>query len=155
MGSLFGTETQLLTSSHPNGGQFSVKVAALSHPLLCAKPFSLAEVFQATASLSRHKAAGADGLNNDFIKDYQALLAPALVTIGNDILQGRMPSASFLEELIIPLRKKGDSKDAMDYRTIALLQSGYKVVAKVLSHRVQNVSGVPIQQGFVHGPKQS
>ena len=42
----------------------------------------------------------------------------------------------------------------MDYRPIALLQSGYKVVAKVLSHRVQKVLGVPIQdtqQGFVHG----
>ena len=69
-----------------------------------------------------------------------------------------MPSASFLEELIIPLRKKGDSKDAMDYRTIALLQSGYKVVAKVLSHRVQKVLGVTIQdtqQGFVHGRQMS
>ena len=43
--------------------------------------FSLAEVLQATTSLSRHKTAGADGLNNDFIKDYQALVAPALVTI--------------------------------------------------------------------------
>ena len=41
----------------------------------------------------------------------------------------------------------------MDYRSIALLQSGYKVVAKVLSHRVQKVLEVPIQenqQGFVH-----
>ena len=98
-------------------------------------PFLLAEVLQATALLSRHKAAGEDGLSNDFIKDFQALLAPALVTIGNDILQGRTPPDFFLEGLIIPLRKKGDSEDAMDYRPIALLQSGYKVVAKVLSHR--------------------
>ena len=45
------------------------------------EPFSLAEVLQVTASLSRHKAAGADGLNNGFINDYQALLARALVTI--------------------------------------------------------------------------
>ena len=110
---------------------------------LLMEPFSLAEVLQAIASLSRHKAAGADGLSNDFIKDFQALLAPALVTIGNDILQGRTPPASFLEGLIIPLRKKGDSEDAMDYRPIALLLSGYKVVAKVLSHRVQKVLGVP------------
>ena len=46
----------------------------------------------------------------------------------------------------------------MDYRPIALLQSGYKVVAKVLSHRVQQVLGIPIQdtqQGFVHGRQMS
>ena len=46
----------------------------------------------------------------------------------------------------------------MDYRPIALLQSGYKIVAKVLSHRVQKVLGVPIQdtqQGFVHGRQMS
>ena len=79
------------------------------------EPFSLAEVLQATASLSRHKVAGADGLNNDFIKDHQALLAPALATIGNYILQGRTPPASFLEGLIILLRNNKDSEDAMDY----------------------------------------
>ena len=49
---------------------------------LLMEPFSLAEVLQAIASLSRHKAAGEDGLSNDFIKDFQELLAPALVTIG-------------------------------------------------------------------------
>ena len=65
-------------------------------------PFSLLEVIQA-----RHKAAGPDGLNNDFLKDYQALHAPTLVTIGNELLHGRSPPASFLEGLIIPLRKRG------------------------------------------------
>ena len=35
--------------------------------------------------------------------------------------------------------------DAMDYRPIALLQTGYKIVAKVISRRVQDVIGVPIQ----------
>ena len=117
-------------------------------------PISLSEVMTAIRALDRHKAAGPDGLNNDFLKDFQALLAPALVTIGNELLQGRTPPHSFLEGLIIPLRKKGDSMDAVDYRPIALLQTGYKIVAKVISRRVQDVIGVPIQdtqQGFVHG----
>ena len=46
----------------------------------------------------------------------------------------------------------------MDYRPIALLQSCYKVVAKVLSHRVHKAVEVPIQdtqQGFVHGRQMS
>ena len=49
---------------------------------LLMEPFLFAEVVQATGSLSQHKAADADGLSNDFIKDFQELLAPALVTIG-------------------------------------------------------------------------
>ena len=81
-------------------------------------PKSLSEVMTAIRALDRRKAAGPDGLNNDFLKDFQALLASALVTIGNELLQGRTPPHSFLECLIIPLRKKSDSMDAMDYRPI-------------------------------------
>ena len=73
------------------------------------------------------------------------LLAPALVNMSNELMQGRSPPASFLEGLIMPLRKKRYSKDAMDYRPVALLQTGYKVIVKVISHRVQQVIGVPIQ----------
>ena len=87
-------------------------------------PITLTLVITAITVLDRHKAAGPDGLNNDFLKDFQALLGPALVTIGNELLQNRAPPKSFLEGLIIPLQKKGDSIDAMDYRTIALLQTG-------------------------------
>lgn len=46
----------------------------------------------------------------------------------------------------------------MIYRPIALLQSGYKVVAKVLYRHVHKVLEVPIQdtrQGFVHGRQTS
>ena len=46
----------------------------------------------------------------------------------------------------------------MNYRPIALLQAGFKVVVKVLSHRVQKVLGVCFQnnqQGCVHGRQMS
>ena len=82
------------------------------------------------------------------------MLVPAMVTIGNELLAGGKPRPSFLQALMLPLRRKGDSADAMDYRPIALLQTGYKVYAKVIASRVQRVLGTPIgesQQGFVHG----
>ena len=113
-----------------------------------------AEVLTAVTSLSRHKAAGPDGLNNDFYKYTPALLVSALVAISNQILEGADPPPSFLEALIIPLRKKGDSIDAMDYRPISLLQTSYKIFAKVLATRLQRVLPQLIgqsQQGFVHG----
>ena len=83
-----------------------------------------AEVVLAIRALSRHKAPGTDGLGNDFYKDLQSLLVPPLVEIANEIIQGAQPPKSFMEALIIPLRKKGDSDDAMDYRPISLLQTG-------------------------------
>ena len=63
-------------------------------------------------------------------------MAPAIVAIGNELLQGSLPPASFLEGLSISLRKQGDSDDAMDYRKIALLQTGYKIFTKVIAKRV-------------------
>jgi exonuclease III len=111
------------------------------------------EVIQAVVSLKRHKAAGEDELNNDFYKDTQAVFVPALVKIGNELLQGGNPPPSFLKALIIPLRKKGDSVDAMNFRPISLLQTAYKVYMKVIATRTQTVMGTPIgdsQQGFVH-----
>uniref|UniRef100_A0AAV1V694 Reverse transcriptase domain-containing protein n=1 Tax=Peronospora matthiolae TaxID=2874970 RepID=A0AAV1V694_9STRA len=81
-------------------------------------------------------------------------MVPALVAIGNQILAGADLPPSFLSASIIPLMKKGDSDDAMDYRPISLLQTGYKVFAKVLATRVQVCLPRTIsdsQQGFVHG----
>ncbi|CAI5747527.1 unnamed protein product [Peronospora destructor] len=85
-----------------------------------------AEVVLAIRALSRHKAPGTDGLGNDFYKDLQSLLVPPLVAVANETIHGAQPPQSFMEALIIPLRKKGDSDDAMDYRPIFLLQTGYK-----------------------------
>lgn len=116
--------------------------------------FSEAEVLAAVSSLNRHKSAGPDRLNNDFYKDTKALLIPALVDVSNQILDGADPPPSFFKALIIPLRKKGDSADAMDYRSISLLQTSYKIFTKVLATRLQRVLPKLIgdsQQGFVHG----
>lgn len=41
------------------------------------------EVIQAITALIRHKAAGPDGLNNDFFKDAQAILVPSIAAISN------------------------------------------------------------------------
>ena len=104
-------------------------------------------MLHAVKALSRHKAAGQVGLNNDYYKDTSALMVPAMVIISNQILDGADLPPSFLTALIIPLRKggkKGDSDDAMDYRPIYLLQTSYKVFVKVLAQRVQvSLSRIP------------
>jgi hypothetical protein len=91
------------------------------------------EFIRAIAALNRHRAAGPDGLNNDFFNDTQAVLVPALVEISNELLRGGNPSASFLEALVTPLKQKGNSVDAMNFRPISLLQTGYEIYMKVIA----------------------
>ena len=69
-------------------------------------PYTDAEVLAAITGLDRHKSADPNGLHNDFYKDTAALMVPALVSISNLILAGSEVPSSFLESLIIPLRKK-------------------------------------------------
>ena len=111
-----------------------------------------AEVVLAVRALSRHKAPGTDGLRNGFYKYLQSLLVSPLVEIASKVLQGAQPPQSFMEALIIPLCKKEDSDDAMDYRPFSLLETGYKVIAKVLATRMKTCLTHVIgssQQGFV------
>ena len=102
------------------------------------------EVVQAISALDRHKEAGADGLYNEFFKDTQAVMVPAIVALGNELLRGGKPPPSLFEGLTIPLRKRGDSGDAMDYRPIALLQTSYKIFTEIVATRMQKVLGTLI-----------
>ena len=81
-------------------------------------------------------------------------MVPALLSMSNEILSDAPMPPSFLKALVIPLRKKGDSSDALDYRLISLLQTSYKMFAKVLVTRLQTVMPRLVgdsQQGFVRG----
>lgn len=111
------------------------------------------EVIQAIAALNRHKAAAADGLNNEV---YGHSGGYGSGHGGNRQRATEMwPTSSIIfKRMIIPLRKHGDSDDAMDYRPIALLQPGYKIFTKVVATRLQTFLGKLIghsQQGFIHG----
>ena len=73
------------------------------------QPVCMAEVVTARTGLNQHKEAGPDGLKYDFYEDSQTILEPAMVILGNELLTGKDPPPSFLEGLIIPLCKMGDS----------------------------------------------
>lgn len=106
------------------------------------------------AGLQRHKAGGEDGVNNDFYSDLAGTMAPRLVEVCNDLLQGKPQPDSFLKAIVVSLRKKGYSPNTLDYRPISLLQTSYKLFAKVVATRLQLFLRRLIgntQQGFVHG----
>lgn len=61
------------------------RVTAANNSALTAE-MDVEDVLEAIAALNREKAAGPDGLNNDFYKDVQDVMAPMLVKVGNAIL---------------------------------------------------------------------
>ncbi|KAF1322123.1 Rxlr effector protein, partial [Globisporangium splendens] len=115
-------------------------------------PITEKEVREAIAALHRHKAGGVDSLNNDFYKDCEDVMVEVLVREFNNIQRGAPMPRSFGQGIVIPLRKKGDSPNPLDYRPITLLTTTYKLFAKVLATRLQDVLLWIIgeaQQGFV------
>lgn len=72
----------------------------------------------------------------------------------NEILSSGIVPKCFNEALNFPIKKKGDSKDAFQYRPIALLNSSYKLFTKVLANRMSLSLDSVIhksQNGFVRG----
>ncbi|KAF1336039.1 Rxlr effector protein, partial [Globisporangium splendens] len=114
-------------------------------------PITEKEVREAIAALHRHKAGGVDSLNNDFYKDCEDVMVEVLVREFNNIQRGAPMPRSFGQGIVIPLRKKGDSPNPLDYRPITLLTTTYKLFAKVLATRLQDILLWIIgeaQQGF-------
>ncbi|KAF1315018.1 Rxlr effector protein, partial [Globisporangium splendens] len=115
-------------------------------------PITEKEVREAIAALHRHKAGSVDSLNNDFYKDCEDVMVEVLVREFNNIQRGAPMPRSFGQGIVIPLRKKGDSPNPLDYRPITLLTTTYKLFAKVLATRLQDILLWIIgeaQQGFV------
>uniref|UniRef100_K3XDM5 Reverse transcriptase domain-containing protein n=1 Tax=Globisporangium ultimum (strain ATCC 200006 / CBS 805.95 / DAOM BR144) TaxID=431595 RepID=K3XDM5_GLOUD len=115
-------------------------------------PITEKEVREAIAVLHRNKAGGVDSLNNDFYKDCEDVMVEVLVREFNNIQRGAPMPRSFGQGIVIPLRKKGDSPNPLDYRPITLLTTTYKLLAKVLATRLQDILLRIIgeaQQGFV------
>ena len=112
------------------------------------------EVQQAIRSLHRGKAAGSDGLTNDFYKDFSNCVGEPLKKLFNDILKGYALPKSFTEAIILPLSKQGDPTDAFNYRPISLLNTAYKIFTKIMASRLQPILQKIIhqdQQGFIKG----
>ncbi|KAF1332040.1 Rxlr effector protein, partial [Globisporangium splendens] len=102
-------------------------------------PITEKEVREAIAALHRHKAGGVDSLNNDFYKDCEDGVVEVLVREFNNIQRGAPMPRSFGQGIVIPLRKKGDSPNPLDYRPTTLLTTTYKLFAKVLATRLQDI----------------
>jgi hypothetical protein len=78
------------------------------------------------------------GIPDSIIKAAQTILAPFLVNLFNDcIIQMYFPK-EWKSAIVTPLKKKGDSYDANNYRGISVLPPICKIFERILAVRIKD-----------------
>ena len=98
-----------------------------------------AAVLAALRRVPSGKAPGRDGLPSEFYRAVKEHLAPLLARVFSAIGASAQAPASFLEGVIVTLFKKGDRADPASYRPITLTNADYRLLAKILVHRLAPV----------------
>lgn len=111
------------------------------------------ETERALGSLRRGKASGPDRMPNDKYKDLPEVV-PFITAVFNACLESGQLPASFADANVYIIPKVAEPRSRLDGRPIALLNSDYKVVKKILADRLTEYMGELIhiaQSGFVSG----
>lgn len=99
------------------------------------------EVIEAIKELAPRKSPGVDGLGAAFYKTCSEQIAPILCEVYADILKRQLLPPSMRQSVIVLIPKKISSdniRSADDYRPISLLTVDYKILAKILSKRLES-----------------
>ncbi|KAE9004431.1 hypothetical protein PR003_g18561 [Phytophthora rubi] len=115
-------------------------------------PFTEAEVAAALGASKPGKACGPDWLGEDWYMDFGEQLIPILAKLYNCWYPAGVFPASFVEADIFCLKKRGESTNPLDFRPLALLDTDYKILTRMLGTRTsQKPSFIihPNQNGFV------
>ena len=104
---------------------------AIGSPVVSTK-----EVLAAIKASKPGKAPGPDGLPTELWRKVRTLLAPLLASVFTAIGRtGTLPDGFLLGELN-PFHKKGDPTNHANYRPITLLDTDYRILARVLASRL-------------------
>uniref|UniRef100_A0A1B0D7V9 Uncharacterized protein n=1 Tax=Phlebotomus papatasi TaxID=29031 RepID=A0A1B0D7V9_PHLPP len=107
-------------------------------PNSVASRFSTADLECALLSVKLGKAAGFDGIYPEFIKNAAPKVKCWLVELFNRILDtGHLPKLFKRAKVIAILKPGKDGTDAAHYRPISLLSVVYKLLERMILHRIQ------------------
>ncbi len=101
---------------------------------------SVEEVRAALRHSASGKSPGLDGLPVEMYRKGAAVLMPLLASLFSAIGRTGLVPRHFLQGMIVPLYKKGDAHAPENYRPITLLNSDYRLLAKVLANRLLRVA---------------
>jgi hypothetical protein len=98
-------------------------------------PITVNELREALIDVPRFKATGTDDIPS---AAYDSNIAPHLVVIMNNILDGGDVPPEWLQSEIVPIPKKGDLKLATNYRGISLMQTAAKLFDRIILLRIRD-----------------
>ncbi|CAM2098424.1 unnamed protein product [Caretta caretta] len=102
-------------------------------------PLTLAEFSEVLRRMPTNKSPGMDGLTMEFYRAFWDILGPDLVTVWAESLQSGVLPLSCRRAVLALLPKKGDLRDLRNWRSVSLLSTDYKIVAKAISLRLGSV----------------
>lgn len=97
------------------------------------------ECFRAVTSMKRNKSPGLDGLTVEFYQHFWTLIGDLVVDTFNEGYENGCLSESQRIAVLSLIFKKGDTDDISNYRPISLTNVDYRILAFVLSNRLQSV----------------
>ena len=112
------------------------------------------EVKWALESITMNKAHGGDGIPVELFQILKDDAVKALHSICQQIWKTLQWPQDWKRSVIIPIPKKGNAKECLHYRTIALISHASKVMLKILQARLQqyvNRELPDVQAGFRKG----
>ena len=116
--------------------------------------FSEEEVYTAIAGLNGEKAPGPDGFPIAFWSFCWEFVKGKVMEFFKEFYEKKKFVKSLNVTFLVLIPKKGNIEDVKDYRSISLLGSLYKILAKVLANRLRRVLNKvisPSQNAFVEG----
>ncbi|XP_071705014.1 uncharacterized protein [Rutidosis leptorrhynchoides] len=108
--------------------------------------FSEEEIWEAVKGCANNKAPGPDGFNMRFFKKFWAIISADLIEAIRDFWRNGTISPGFNSSFITLIPKVANPVSLSEYRPISLIDSFYKIIAKLLSNRIKNF--IPNLVGF-------
>ena len=114
------------------------------------------EVKWALESITTNKASGGDGIPVELFQILKDDAVKVLHSICQQIWKTQQCPQDWKRSVFIPIPKKGNAKECLNYRTIALISHASKVIFKILQARLQqyvNRELPDVQAGFRKGKR--
>ena len=95
------------------------------------------EVKWSLGSITTKKASGGDGIPVELFQILKDDVVKELHSVCQQILKTQDWLSDWKRSVFIPIPKKGNAKECLNYRTIALISHASKVMLKILQARLQ------------------
>ena len=113
----------------------------------CDCEFTENEIKCAIEGLNKNRSPGSDGLTAEFYGEFKDILVPIMGKLCKYIDKtGCVPESMSVGVITIFFKNKGDVRNLDNYRPISLLNTDYKIIAKIIANRIREVVGTLINK---------